>query len=82
MAVLLSLLPEVTSFVSQFGEAPMAWTRDKLTALQVRTAKPGAGVRELCYGNLLQLWITPKCDGWSGVRFDGVGRGIPRSAEI
>ena len=36
----------------------MAWTRDKLTDVEIRAAKPAERLRKFADGKGLQLWVT------------------------
>lgn len=52
----------------------MAWTRNKLTDLQVRTAKTGDRLRKLTDGKGLQLWLMPNGGRYWRLEFRHLGK--------
>lgn len=52
----------------------MAWTRNKLTDLQVRTAKTGDRLRKLTDGKGLQLWVMPNGGRYWRLEFRHLGK--------
>ncbi len=52
----------------------MAWTRNKLTDLQVRTAKPSERLRKLTDGGGLQLWVMPNGGRYWRLEFRQMGK--------
>ena len=52
----------------------MAWTRNKLTDVEVRNSKPGDRLRKLSDGGGLQLWLTPQGGRYWRLEFRFMGK--------
>ena len=52
----------------------MAWKRNKLTDLSIRSVKPTENLRKLSDGRGLQLWITPQGGRYWRVEYRHAGK--------